>query len=954
MTIPSPTKRPAPTSTTRGTWALRDRPALVWLAGAAIMAIIHPFVPESRWLLVHLVLLGAATHSIMVWSVYFAQALLKTPAELDDRRRQSRRLGLLLIGVTAVLIGVPTAIWPLTAAGAAAVVAAVIAHFAALWQRLRHALPGRMRVTVHYYLAAAGLLPAGAVFGVLLARGYPDPWHGQLLLAHTMVNVLGWVGLTVTGTLITLWPTMLRTRMDERAERLARQALPMFLTGLALVLGGALAGVLGVVAAGLAVYAAGLVWWGRALVAPARNRPPQEFAPASVAAALVWAVIGLVWLILNTTASSTWGEVTASFGPIVAVIVAGFVVQLLTGAMSYLIPVVLGGGGTVVRTSQWWFNRAGTVRLVIINLGLVLFLAPVPSAVRVTTSVVVLVAMAWFIPLMAGAIRAARRLKRAGTPTAGERGSPAADVTDTAARPGTSRRPAQRGGTSPSVPAAGHSTAGAISREAARAPFWRGGQVIAGVSALALATALGVGLDPAAAGLQTATTGSDPAPTAAPTGRTTTVQVVAEGMRFSPDHIEVPAGDRLVIELTNADEADVHDLLLAGEQTPRLAPGESATLDAGVITASTEGWCTIVGHRQMGMVLTVSVIGADGAQADGQAAGMDDDGAGAGAHGQAGHGGTTGEAQESGTRPRIVPDAADVEGPIDPALPPLPPETEGPGVHELTLTAQEVELEVAPGVWQRRWTFNGQVPGPTLHGRVGDIFEITLVNDGSIGHSIDFHAGALAPDEPMRTIAPGESLVYRFTAEMAGIWLYHCGTDPMTSHIAAGMFGAVIIEPPDLAPVDRSYVLVQSEAYLQSHGHARGEAADVDAARAQTGPADVVSFNGIGYQYLQQPLEAAVGERVRFWVLNAGPNHHSSFHIVGARFDTTYAEGAYQLHRGTDAFGNSGGGSQALGLSAAQGGFVETVFPEAGHYPLVTHVMADAERGATGIVAVTD
>src|SRR5690625_5166078 len=111
-------ERPAPTSTTRGTWALRDRPALVWLAAAAIMAIIHPFVPESRWLLVHLVLLGAATHSIMVWSVYFAQALLKTPAELDDRRRQSRRLALLLIGVSVVLIGVPTAIWPLTVAGA--------------------------------------------------------------------------------------------------------------------------------------------------------------------------------------------------------------------------------------------------------------------------------------------------------------------------------------------------------------------------------------------------------------------------------------------------------------------------------------------------------------------------------------------------------------------------------------------------------------------------------------------------------------------------------------------------------------------------------------------------------------------------------------------------------------------------------------------------------------------
>src|SRR5699024_10973495 len=135
------------------------------------VAVVHPFLPESRWLMVHLVLLGAATHSIMVWSVYFAQALLKTPAELDDRRRQSRRLGLLLIGVTLVLIGVPTALWPVTIIGAAAVTGAVIAHGIALWQRLRAALPGRFRITMHYYLASAASLPVGVVAGVLLARG---------------------------------------------------------------------------------------------------------------------------------------------------------------------------------------------------------------------------------------------------------------------------------------------------------------------------------------------------------------------------------------------------------------------------------------------------------------------------------------------------------------------------------------------------------------------------------------------------------------------------------------------------------------------------------------------------------------------------------------------------------------------------------------------------------------
>src|SRR5690606_18627390 len=151
----------------RGTWALRDRTATVWLAAAVVVALVHPFVPGSRWLMVHLVLLGALTHSIMVWTHHFAQAILKTPPGLDDRARQSRRLTLLLVGVALVLAGVPTGLWPVTVVGATLVTAAVVLHGLALWRRLRHALPGRFRVTVRYYLASAALLPVGIVLGVL-------------------------------------------------------------------------------------------------------------------------------------------------------------------------------------------------------------------------------------------------------------------------------------------------------------------------------------------------------------------------------------------------------------------------------------------------------------------------------------------------------------------------------------------------------------------------------------------------------------------------------------------------------------------------------------------------------------------------------------------------------------------------------------------------------------------
>ena len=296
-------------------------------------------------------------------------------------------------------------------------------------------------------------------------------------------------------------------------------------------------------------------------------------------------------------------------------------------------------------------------------------------------------------------------------------------------------------------------------------------------------------------------------------------------------------------------------------------------------------------------------------------------------------------------------DGARVENVVDPVLAPVSAAT----VHEITLTATEVPLEVAPGVWQKRWTFNGQVPAPTLHGKVGDVFEITLVNDGTMGHSIDFHAGALAPDQPMRTIPPGESLVYRFTAERAGIWMYHCSTMPMSSHIAAGMAGAVIIEPDGLPEVDRSYALVQSEIYLDTAADSPQDATEVNADAIAAEQPSAVAFNGVANQYdpgVGEPFTARVGERVRFWVLAAGPNRGSAFHIVGGQFDTVYQEGAYLLGGLDGPADGAQGGSQVLGLHPAQGGFVELTFPEAGNYPVVSHLMVDAERGAHGVVHV--
>ena len=414
------------------------------------------------------------------------------------------------------------------------------------------------------------------------------------------------------------------------------------------------------------------------------------------------------------------------------------------------------------------------------------------------------------------------------------------------------------------------------------------------------------------------------------TGNTVNATIKVEGLRFVPDTVDVAPGDRLVITLDNTAD-QVHDLVLAtGQSTGRVAARAKGTLDAGVVAGPVEGWCSIAGHRAQGMVFHVTAGGA-----------------GAGTHQ---HGG--GQSRQTGSGKDAVPDysahlPADFKA-FDAALPAAPSSPDGgPMTHRHTFTVTEQVMQVGGGVTQRRMTFNGQVPGPVLRGKVGDTFEITLVNDGTMSHSLDFHAGITPPDKAMRSINPGESLVYTFKAQHSGIWLYHCSTSPMSLHLAAGMHGAVIIDPPGLPAVDREYAIVASEVYLGPEG---GEP-NTDKIAAKT--PDLMTFNGVAFQYHQQPLKAKVGERVRFWVMAAGPSLPTSFHAVGLHFDQVFFEGAWTLG-GPNRIGAAwSGGSQALGLQPAQGGFVECVASEPGHYVFVSHSFADMEKGAHGVLEVT-
>ncbi len=861
--------RAAVSKARRGFSPLRDIPTLFWLTAVVVVSLVHRELPAPRWLMIHLTLLGAVTHSILVWSQHFADALLHTAPSRTAYRTRSVRLLLSNAGAAVVIVAVVAAEWQLAAWGAAAVTLAVGWHAVSLFGQLRHALGSRFAMTVRYYIASAALLPLGILFGVLMVRGLSEEWHERLFVAHVAVNVLGWMGITVLGTLVTLWPTMLRTKMAEGAERAARRALPVLLTGLLLVVAGCLLGPRLLAGTGFLVYVAAIGILAGPFVSAARSKPPMHFPTWSVAAAVMW-LAGLVAVLgAGTLLAHSWMGALVLVKALTPGLAAGFGAQVLLGALSYLVAVVAGKGPSGARAINVELDRGGALRVTATNAGILVFLLPSPSVVKVTVSVVVLVAMASFLPLLVRALRAARRARQ----------SPRSSVAS-----------ADRRGPAPVA--------------ADRPKGQRTGLAVTGIALVVFAVAAGVALDHGAVtGAQNESSSSG----TAATGRTTRVQVTANEMRFTPDEVQVPAGNRLVIELKNTDRTTVHDLVLeSGADSGRLAPGQRVVMDVGVVGRNLEGWCSVVGHRQLGMVFHIKVTGLSSAERhrDGPISTPPGTSETSGPDDAASH-------LDFAAKPEAGHRAHEAE------LPPVGPSR----IHSHTFRVSDVQAQVAPGVEQQLWTYNDTMPGPALHGRVGDEFVIRLVNDTPMGHSIDFHAGETAPDRNMRTIAPGESLVYRFTATHSGIWLYHCSTMPISVHIANGMFGAVVIDPPDLAPVEKSYLLVQSELYL---GQQDGPA---DASKVLAEEPDAVVFNGYANQYDHVQLSATVGERVRIWVLDAGPNRPSDFHVIGGQFDTVFKEGSYLLRPDNP----EQGASQVLSLGTAQGGFVELSFSEPDH-----------------------
>jgi hypothetical protein len=366
---------------------------LAYLGAIVVVGSLHPFLPQWRWLLIHLLLLGAATNAILVWSTHFAQAVLRSPLPAT-RRGEVARLVVLNTGVVGVLVaGVTGPAW-LAVPASALVFAAVAAHLAVLAVRLRRALPAPFTVTVHYYLAAGMALlvgvPAGGWMMVVADTA-------GLHLFHAHINVLGWISLTVLGTVLTLWPTVLRTRMAAGAVRAARRALPLAAGGLVSLAVGVLIWWPVLAVAGLALFAAAVIVIAVPAVAAARTRPPSSFAAWSIAAAMGWLLVALVVDAVILLAADSPEVAAARFGAVLVPLLAGFVAQVLIGALGYLLPTVLGGGPARVRARTAVMERHWPQRVVMGNAALAAFLLSTGPYVRIATSLLVLAALVQFL-----------------------------------------------------------------------------------------------------------------------------------------------------------------------------------------------------------------------------------------------------------------------------------------------------------------------------------------------------------------------------------------------------------------------------------------------------------------------------------------------------------------------------------------------------------------------------
>jgi nitrite reductase (NO-forming) len=268
----------------------------------------------------------------------------------------------------------------------------------------------------------------------------------------------------------------------------------------------------------------------------------------------------------------------------------------------------------------------------------------------------------------------------------------------------------------------------------------------------------------------------------------------------------------------------------------------------------------------------------------------------------------------------------------------------------VNVEAKEYVGTLADGVQYKFWSFNGTVPGPMIRARVGDTVELHLKNHSSskFPHNMDLHAvNGPGGGAGSNLAAPGQEGVFSFQALSPGLFIYHCASPVpnIPAHIANGMYGMILIDPAEGLPsVDREYAIMQSEFFTMPSSEKGIMELSMEKGLAEH--PDHVVFNGkAGALMGEGELKAKVGDTVRLYVGNIGPNSTSSFHIIGEIFDKVYLEGAIG--------GTVNKNVQTTLIPSAGAAIVEFKVDVPGGYLLVDHSIFRVAKGAIGILSVS-
>ena len=320
--------------------------------------------------------------------------------------------------------------------------------------------------------------------------------------------------------------------------------------------------------------------------------------------------------------------------------------------------------------------------------------------------------------------------------------------------------------------------------------------------------------------------------------------------------------------------------------------------------------------------------------------------------------GTQTTASSTPSAPDVAPQTAEADVPVDqlpvidavvthaPEVPP-PVNRDHAALVKVKMETIEKTMKMADGVDYTYWTFNGDVPGQMIRVREGDTVEVEFSNNpnSTVPHNVDFHASTGPGGGAAATFtAPGRTSTFRWKALQAGLYIYHCAVAPVGMHIGNGMYGLVLVEPKeDLPKVDKEFYIVQGDFYTKGkYGEPGLQPFDMDKAIRED--ADYVVFNGhVGAIAGDNALKAKVGETVRMYVGNGGPNLVSSFHVIGEIFDKVYVEGGKLINENV----------QSTLIPAGGAAMIEFKVDIPGSFTIVDHSLFRAfNKGALGQLVV--